>query len=280
MKNSSALGETIVSVHCGKPAEAQNGRLRFVSEHSATGKNFRFKSMPFSELLQRAVGDERNEHLYLRAVGPNPRRDRADVWRDFPHLIKHANLDMPGAYLPSNESYFSSVLRIASSGLQLWTHFDVMDNVLLQFTGRKRVILFRPEDAVHLHMIGSASPITDIDDCIDPDFCAARARAIEVILEPGDALAIPALWPHNVTALEFSVAINVFWRGLPKCEYASKDLYGNRDPVLCEEALELVTKAAAKLTEEDATTGDRRLGKRYVDFYARKAAKVIMDAVE
>lgn len=27
---------------------------------------------------------------------------------------------------------FSSVLRVSSPGLRLWTHYDVMDNVLMQ----------------------------------------------------------------------------------------------------------------------------------------------------
>lgn len=29
-------------------------------------------------------------------------------------------------------SHFSSVLRVTSAGLSLWTHYDVMDNVLVQ----------------------------------------------------------------------------------------------------------------------------------------------------
>ena len=33
---------------------------------------------------------------------------------------------------------------------------------------------------------------------------------------PGDVLFIPALWFHNVVSLDFSVAVNAFWRPLPK----------------------------------------------------------------
>ena len=37
---------------------------------------------------------------------------------------------------------------------------------------------------------------------------------IDLVLskEPGDALFIPALWFHNVRALQFACSINIFWR--------------------------------------------------------------------
>ena len=38
-------------------------------------------------------------------------------------------------------------------------------------------------------------------------------------LEPGDVLYIPALWFHNMTALDFGMAVNVFWKNLdPRCD--------------------------------------------------------------
>ena len=44
-------------------------------------------------------------------------------------------------------------------------------------------------------------------------------------------LFIPSLWFHNVVSLDFSVAVNVFWRSLPKEMYDPKDTYGNKDPL-------------------------------------------------
>jgi len=40
-------------------------------------------------------------------------------------------------------------------------------------------------------------------------------------------LPLPALWLHNVTALEPCISINVFWRHLAPEMYDRKDLYGN-----------------------------------------------------
>jgi hypothetical protein len=51
------------------------------------------------------------------------------------------------------------------------------------------------------------------------------------IVQVGDVLFIPSLWFHNVVSLDFSVAVNVFWRSLPKEMYDPKDTYGNKDPL-------------------------------------------------
>ena len=88
----------------------------------------------------------RQRHYYLRAVGANPRTEPARLEATFPQLA--ADLRLPLLYAP--EAFFASVLRIASAGLALWTHYDVMDNVLVQITGSKRVLLFDPSDAVGL----------------------------------------------------------------------------------------------------------------------------------
>ena len=42
------------------------------------------------------------------------------------------------------ERLFSSALRVSSAGVQLWTHYDVMDNVLCNVVGRKRILLWPP----------------------------------------------------------------------------------------------------------------------------------------
>lgn len=116
-----------------------------------------------------------------------------------------------------------------------------MDNILIQVTGEKRVLLFRPEDIGNLYMEGSSSRVVDVDGCCAgddavpaaawarfPRFSAARQRAHEVRLKPGDVLFIPALWPHHVRAEGFSVSVNVFWRHFGAEISPKKDLYGNR----------------------------------------------------
>ena len=136
-----------------------------------------------------------------------------------------------------------------------------MDNLLVQVTGRKRVVLFSPREASNLYLSGDKSRVLDIDR---PDLVAyprfAEATRHECFLEAGDVLFIPALWFHNVVSLDFSVAVNVFWRHLDAKLYDSKDTYGNKDPIPAQRAQQIVDRALKTLEE---------LPDDYRDFYAR-----------
>ncbi|ESP01531.1 hypothetical protein LOTGIDRAFT_180300 [Lottia gigantea] len=90
-----------------------------------------------------------------------------------------------------------------------------MDNILIQVTGTKRVVLFSPSDVQYLYLNGDKSEVLDIDNPdVEkyPEFL--KATRYECNLEPGDILFIPALWFHNVISLDFGVAVNVFWKHL------------------------------------------------------------------
>ena len=136
-----------------------------------------------------------------------------------------------------------------------------MDNLLVQVTGRKRVVLFSPRDATNLYLTGDKSQVLDIDS---PDLTAyprfAQATRYECHLEAGDVLFIPALWFHNVMALEFGVAVNIFWRHLAAEFYDSRDTYGNKDPPQAQRAMQILDRALKALEE---------LPEEYRDFYAR-----------
>jgi tRNA wybutosine-synthesizing protein 5 len=68
-----------------------------------------------------------------------------------------------------------------------------------------------------------------------------------VCIVAGDVLFIPALWFHNVVAHDYSVAVNVFWRHLPKEMFEEKDTYGNRDPVPAARAMMSIASALKAL---------------------------------
>lgn len=64
-----------------------------------------------------------------RALGKDPRKDVAHFASDFPDLAK--DLELPQLYEP--QDYFSSVMRVGSPGLHLWTHYDAV-SVLWTFS--------------------------------------------------------------------------------------------------------------------------------------------------
>jgi len=155
-------------------------------------------------------------------------KDVSDISVQFPELYK--DLRIPKLF-PS-KSFFSSVFRITSPGLQLWTHYDTCDNILVQVRGRKRIVFFPPWEALNLYLDGDKSLVLDIDNpdlSIYPNF--QKVERYEAVLEEGDIVFIPALWFHNVIALNFSISVNVFWKNLESVVYDDKDTYGNRDLV-------------------------------------------------
>ena len=148
-------------------------------------KNYEYKSIPLNELCL-LCGDtiDSEKYYYLRYLGDNPFKDIADLYTQLPQLSK--DILVPKVF---NESdYFSSVLRLASAGLQLFTHYDIMDNILVQVRGRKRVALFSPRDSNNLYLQKEKSPIVNIDN---PDWDKfpkfAGAVRWDCFLDPGTA---------------------------------------------------------------------------------------------
>ena len=273
------VASTEVSVHV-----SASPHLDFVR------KNFAFENVAFGEFLSRlrdegpGPGKETGKETgtswyYLRSIGANPRKEPAHALAQFPELAAELRVpgdvlwgsSLPAARLTEDARYFSAVLRCSSGGTRLWTHYDAMDNALIQLHGEKRVLLFPPRVSAGLYLEGSSSPVvgwevdghdetddgTNTDDGTKtgakrktafPAYRAARREAREVRLQPGDVLFIPALWAHHTEATHGpSVAVNVFWRELPKTAYPQKDLYGNADPLAAAEALRLVEAAAKAL---------------------------------
>ncbi|XP_004628660.1 tRNA wybutosine-synthesizing protein 5 isoform X1 [Octodon degus] len=243
-----------------------------VAQMDFISKNFVYRTLPFNKLIQRAAEEKHEEFFisedekyYLRSLGEDPRKDVADIRKQFPLL--EGDIKFPKFF--EEEQFFSSVFRISSPGLQLWTHYDVMDNFLIQVTGKKHITLFSPRDAQYLYLSGSKSEVVNIDK---PDLAKyplfSKARRHECSLEAGDVLFIPALWFHNVISEEFGVGVNVFWKHLPSECYDKTDMYGNKDPTAASRAVQILDRALKTLAE---------LPEEYQDFYARRMVLHIQD---
>ena len=259
------------------------------------------------------------ETYYLRSVA-DAKKARTHVARAFPSLASDLR---PGALLPPlddanvrptdaqentnltnletpypRRAYHSSVLRVASRNVALWTHYDTHDNVLAQIAGRKTVTLWPPDCEPFMHCEGSSSRVADIAaeldtdstrdprlverrrrrDAAHPRFAAVSKARRVATLRPGEALYIPALWFHHARASEeeeggaeegdawngASVAVNVFWRSLPAEDHDPGDVFGNKDPPAARRAADMAAKAGAALAS--LPEPQRR-------FYARRAAK-------
>lgn len=220
------VGSVPVKVHA-----SNEGRMNFLT------KNFIYKTLLFDDFINLAANENSeissNDNItsekfyYLRSLS-NERRGKgvANIKNEFPTISD--DFKIPDLF--DESQFFSSVLRIGSAGVQVWTHYDVMDNILVQVKGKKRVVLFNPSDAPFMYLDGDKSEVMDIDqpDLIKyPKF--KLATRYECILEPGDILFIPALWFHNTLAISYGVNINLFWKNLSDDLYDKNDFYGNKD---------------------------------------------------
>ena len=103
------------------------------------------------------------------------------------------------------------------------THNDDAENIACVAAGRRRFVLFPPEQLSNLYVgpleVTPAGAPVSLASLIDPDFDRypklkdALGAGSFSELEPGDAIYIPTLWWHHVEGLE---AVNVlvnYWKG-------------------------------------------------------------------
>lgn len=105
-------------------------------------------------------------------------------------------------------------------------HYDLPDNLACNVVGKRRFILFPPEQLRNLYVgpidftpAGQAISLVDFqrpDYQKYPRFKEALDNSYSVLLEPGDALFIPSMWWHYVEGIEpLNMLINYWWRQSP-----------------------------------------------------------------
>jgi hypothetical protein len=143
-------------------------------------------------------------------------------WRAFvahPELLDDVELSpafvddwftlLPQAFrqaLDNATRYYSSGLLIGPAGSQAVLHQDYLHShaYLAQIRGRKKCVLFSPDDSAALY-----NGKVDVDRPDLREFPLFRnATAFECILNPGESLFIPCGWWHHVLALEKSITVN------------------------------------------------------------------------
>jgi hypothetical protein len=96
-------------------------------------------------------------------------------------------------------------------------HHDVPDNLFAQIFGRKRFVLFAPGETWNLYPEPpwSGTPNYSRADAERPDYRRfprlLRARSVTCEVGPGEVLYLPRYWWHQVTTLERSASVNLWW---------------------------------------------------------------------
>jgi hypothetical protein len=98
-------------------------------------------------------------------------------------------------------------------------HHDRDHNLACVIAGRRRFVLFPPEEVGNLYIgpIENPPPLSLVDlEAPDferfPRFATAMARAVVCELVPGEALFIPRHWWHHVSSLDpYNALVNYWW---------------------------------------------------------------------
>ncbi len=183
---------------------------RFFYGEGLKGFNFDRITLPLTELLDRLAA-KRTDYLYAGAI-PMPSH--------LPGLAEDNPMPLLG---PSVERLTSLWL---GNRTRTAAHWDLAQNLACVVAGRRRFILFPPDQVMNLY-VGpldntlAGQPISLVDFAepdlnAHPRFAEAMKHALVAELEPGDVLYIPSLWFHHVESLQdFGALVNFWWRDGP-----------------------------------------------------------------
>lgn len=132
------------------------------------------------------------------------------------------------SYIPDRSSLVNKNLWFGPAGTISPLHFDRSHNLLHQHWGHKHVVMVDPS---YFHPLkpgskNSVSPHVSSLDLVTAgfniDFSRLNAPCLEIILEPGDVLFVPAFWWHHVISIDIAISINYWWRPpISACLYPS-----------------------------------------------------------
>lgn len=184
--------------------------------------------------------EEKGRIFYNKEMnGYNFRRSMEDLRNVLRGILKlEANANAPAVALQGVEARdilpgfeaMQPMELVSSVSPKLWIgnaahvapHYDLMENIACVSVGRRRFVLFPPEQIGNLYVgpidnTPAGAPISLVS-LSEPDlerfprFADALAAAQSAELEPGDVIYIPYMWWHGVQALEsFNVLVNYWW---------------------------------------------------------------------
>lgn len=192
-------------------------RGRFFYDDTCTAMNFKAERAPLETFLQRLeAAEDRND-------APSVYVGSADLDAYFPSLKVANDLGLGGEVFgpePPMAGIWIGNRTVAAA------HWDMSNNIAVCAAGRRRFTLFPPDQVANLYP-GPLEPtpggqVVSMVDFEGPDFDRhpgfreALERAQVAEMEPGDVLVYPALWWHQVEALEpFNVLMNYWWNASP-----------------------------------------------------------------
>ncbi|MGQ0800044.1 MAG: cupin-like domain-containing protein [Pseudomarimonas sp.] len=187
---------------------------RFFYDANLTGFNFERRKVRVSELLDFLLdlkAAEQPAYGYTGAVR---------IKESLPGFLA----DNPSPLVDPHMEQLNSIW--IGNRTRISAHWDLPQNLICAVGGRRRYILFPPEQLANLYcgpldFTPAGQPISLVDFHAPdlsrfPRFSEAMQAAEVAELEPGDALYLPSLWWHHAESLDpVGVMVNYWWRDEP-----------------------------------------------------------------
>ncbi|HTV19770.1 MAG TPA: cupin-like domain-containing protein [Polyangiaceae bacterium] len=180
----------------------------------------------FLTLIGSGPASERSRYLFTgdeqfllrrRAGQTSIDRDLAPLLDDLPAPEWFAH-----EQLFAEEQLYTMWAWMSGCGVRTWLHYDNngCHNINAQIHGRKRCVLYAPDDLARLHPfpLGGANPAhncsrIDVDRPNGELRIDASVAAWHAELDAGDLLFIPAWWFHTFEHVgDFNANVNYWWR--------------------------------------------------------------------
>ncbi|MCE3004126.1 MAG: cupin-like domain-containing protein [Xanthomonadaceae bacterium] len=204
-------GEVPVEAFFGAPAAG--GRV-FYADESLSAFNFDRRTLPLSELLGLLL------EYRLAARPPFFYAGAIRLPQVAPAFLRDNPLPFPS---PSTEQLNALWL---GNRTRVSAHWDLPSNLICVVGGRRRYILFPPEQVGNLYpgpleFTPAGQPVSLVDFHAPdlarfPRFAEAARHAVVAELGPGDGLYLPSLWWHHAESLDaVGAMVNTWWREAP-----------------------------------------------------------------
>lgn len=170
-------GDVVVPLYDGKPAKGKQ---------KSHGPAMKLPMKEYIDILQAGPTD-------LRMFFFNLLQNSPELLKDF-------------AYPDLGVKFFKKlpVLFVGGEGGKVVMHYDMdlANNFHFNFAGKKKVLLYPPQETKYLYKVPYSIVSMEIIDMDAPDFqkypALTKAKGFETNLQHGDALFIPSKWWHYI----------------------------------------------------------------------------------
>lgn len=219
LQSAEAAKDVLAQYYNDKPLTsfiaAPEHKGRFFYKPDMSAMNFDTQLMPLADFFEKLSDVNDPRAFYAGST---------DMQTYFPNMFEDLELAL-------TDDVFTDYPPIVSLWLGNQTsaaiHYDMSNNIAASMVGHRRFTLFPPSEIENLYpgplFPTPAGQVVSLVDLWNPDYAQypnfkkALSKAQSAELAPGDVLIYPAMWWHQVDALdEFNVLINYWWNEAPK----------------------------------------------------------------